>query len=276
MDGVGAGGHGGTDGIVGERRAAECGSGMSEIELVRPDWPAPSNVSAVTTTRAGGVSAGPYAWFNLGDHVGDEQQSVSENRSRLRKNLGLPADPVWLTQVHGAETVDAGATGAGARADASIATRPGVVCAVLTADCLPVFLCDRTGTRVGIAHAGWRGLAAGVIESTVAALDAPRGELMAWLGPAIGPQAFEVGAEVRVAFTDRDPGAACAFRAGRPGHWFADIYQLARRRLHASGVNAVHGGDLCTFRDSARFYSYRRDGACGRMASLIWMAPAGV
>lgn len=249
---------------------------MSEIGFIRPDWPAPANVHAITTTRAGGVSAGSYASFNLGDHVGDDPRAVSENRARLRKHLGLPADPVWLAQVHGNTAVDAAAVAAGATADASFATRRGVVCAVLTADCLPVFLCDRAGTRIGIAHAGWRGLVAGVIESTVAAMNAPRGELMAWLGPAIGPAAFEVGPEVRAAFTDRDPGASCAFQAGKAGRWFADIYQLARRRLHTLGVHAVHGGDLCTFTDAARFYSYRRDGACGRMASLIWMAPGGV
>ncbi len=249
---------------------------MSSVPVIRPDWPAPENVRAFTTTRAGGVSIGPCASFNLGDHVGDDPRAVAENRARLRKEFKLPADPVWLTQVHGNTAVEAAIVTAGVTADASFATQPGVVCAVLTADCLPVLLCDRAGTRAGIAHAGWRGLAAGVIESTVAALGEPRGELMAWLGPAIGPAAFEVGTEVRAAFTMRDPGAACAFQAGRPGHWFADIYQLARRRLHALGVHAVYGGDLCTFTDSARFYSYRRDGACGRMASLIWMASGGV
>jgi YfiH family protein len=249
---------------------------MSGMPVIRADWPAPKSVQALITTRAGGVSVGQYAALNLGDHVGDDPRAVSDSRARLRKDLGLPADPVWLTQVHGTAVVDAGAAGAGASADASFATRPGIVCAVLTADCLPVFLCDRAGTRVGIAHAGWRGLAAGVIESTVAALGAPYGELMAWLGPAIGPDAFEVGPEVRAAFVDRDAGAACAFQTGRAGHWFADIYQLARRRLHALGVHAVHGGDLCTFTDSARFYSYRRDGTCGRMASLIWMTPTGL
>lgn len=214
--------------------------------------------------------------MNLGDHVGDDPRAVAENRAKLRASLTLPSDPRWLVQVHGTAVVDAATVTVGVTADASFATRPGIVCAVLTADCLPVFLCNRMGTRIGIAHAGWRGLAAGVIESTVAALGVPRGELMAWLGPAIGPHAFEVGPEVRAAFTDPDPGAACAFRAGTPGHWFADIYQLARRRLHALGVHAVHGGDLCTVTDAARFYSFRRDGTCGRMASLIWMDPDGV
>jgi YfiH family protein len=249
---------------------------MSGVPVIRPDWPAPKNVRAFTTTRAGGVSIGPYASFNLGDHVGDDPRAVAENRARLRMKLRLPADPVWLKQVHGSVVVDAATVAAGVTADASFATKTGVVCAVLTADCLPVFLCDRAGARVGLAHAGWRGLAAGVIESTVAALGEPRGELMAWLGTAIGPAAFEVGAEVRAAFVDGDPGAACAFQAGKAGHWFADIYQLARRRLHALGVHAVYGGDLCTFTDAARFYSYRRDGACGRMASLIWIELDGV
>lgn len=248
---------------------------MSSVPVIRPDWPAPENVRALTTTRAGGVSIGPYASFNLGDHVGDDPRAVAENRARLRKEFQLPADPVWLTQVHGNVVVDAAIT-AGVTADASFATQPGVVCAVLTADCLPVLICDRAGTRVGNAHAGWRGLAAGVIESTVTALGEPRGELMVWLGPAIGPAAFEVGAEVRATFVNEDPGAACAFAAGEPDRWFADIYQLARRRLHALGVHAVHGGDLCTFTDAARFYSYRRDGACGRMASLIWIESDGV
>lgn len=249
---------------------------MNGMLVVRPNWPAPKNVHALVTTRAGGVSVGPYASLNLGDHVGDDVRAVAENRAQLRAALTLPTDPLWLAQVHGTTVVDVVAVTNGVTADASFATRPGIVCAVLTADCLPVFLCNRMGTRIGIAHAGWRGLAAGVIESTVAALGVPRGELMAWLGPAIGPNAFEVGPEVRTAFTDPDPGAACAFRAGTPGHWFADIYQLARRRLHALGVHAVHGGDLCTFTDSARFYSFRRDGTCGRMASLIWMDPDGV
>jgi YfiH family protein len=249
---------------------------MNELPVIHASWPAPANIHALVTTRAGGVSIGPYASLNLGDHVGDDPVAVAENRARLRAALALPTAPGWLVQVHGIEVVNAETSAAGARADASITTQPGIVCAVLTADCLPVFLCDRAGTRVSIAHAGWRGLAAGVIESTVAKLDAPRGELMAWLGPAIGPSAFEVGPEVRAAFVDHDAGAACAFQAGTPGHWFADIYQLARRRLHVLGVHAVHGGDHCTFNDTSRFYSYRRDGVCGRMASLIWMDPTGL
>ncbi len=249
---------------------------MSELPVIHADWPAPANIHALVTTRAGGVSTGPYASMNLGDHVGDDPAAVAENRARLSAALALPAAPCWLVQVHGTEVVKADTSAAGVRADASITTQPGIVCAVLTADCLPVFLCDRAGTRVAVAHAGWRGLAAGVIESTLENLDAPRGELMAWLGPAIGPAAFEVGTEVRDAFVNNDAGAACAFQSGTPGHWFADIYQLARRRLHASGVHAVYGGDLCTFTDSSRFYSYRRDGVCGRMASLIWMDPNGL
>lgn len=235
-----------------------------------PAWPAPANVRALVTTRAGGVSAAPWDSLNLGDHVNDDPAAVAENRRRLRTLL--PAEPVWLRQVHGTVCVDAAQANAGAEADAALARAPGAVCAVLTADCLPVLLCDEAGTVVAAAHAGWRGLAAGVIESTVRAMGLPGERLVAWLGPAIGPENFEVGDEVRAAFVARDPAAAQAFVAGTPGKWYCDIYRLARQRLAALGVRRVAGADFCTVRDGARFYSYRRDGVTGRMASLVWLA----
>jgi len=240
------------------------------MEFISPDWPAPANVRAAVTTRSGGVSVGPYASLNLGDHVGDEPVAVAENRARLVHALALPAEPGWLKQVHGTCVLDA-ALADGREADAGFATGPGVVCAVLTADCLPVLFCDRHGTHVAAAHAGWRGLAAGMLERTVEALGVPPGDVLAWLGPAIGPEAFEVGEEVRAEFLRHDARAAEAFRPSPEGRWLADLYALARLRLQRQGVTAIHGGGLCTFRDAARFYSYRRDGVTGRMASLVWL-----
>jgi YfiH family protein len=212
----------------------------------------------------------PYDSLNLGDHVGDDPAAVAENRRRLREELNLPAEPHWLSQVHGTGCCDAAAVEAGTEADALFAAEPGVVCAVLTADCLPLLLCDAAGERVAAVHAGWRGLLEGVIESSVSAM-AGKGGVMAWLGPAIGPSAFEVGAEVRSAFLEHDPVAAEAFVATGEDKWLADIYQLARQRLLACGITQVYGGDLCTLSDSERFYSYRRDGQTGRIASLIWI-----
>lgn len=249
--------------------------------ILLPDWPAPPGVRAVTTTRGGGASSGRYASFNLATHVGDEPQRVAENRAALRSRLGLPAEPTWLTQVHGTVVVNAGVdrggdlpTAPAPEADASVAHRPGAVCAVLTADCLPVLFCTRDGSRVGAAHAGWRGLAAGVLEATLAALGRPPGEVLAWLGPGIGAEVYEVGEEVREAFLAPDPGTAGAFTpSGRPGHWLADMYALARRRLGRAGLGEIYGGGLCTYRDGERFYSYRRDGVTGRIATLIWIAP---
>jgi len=237
-----------------------------------PDWPAPPAVRAVTTTRHGGVSHGPWASMNPADHVGDAAAAVAANRARLRRALVLPAEPVWLSQVHGVGVVDAASAGDRPAADAAWTAQPGVVCAVLTADCLPVLLADRAGRCVAAAHAGWRGLAAGVLEATVAQLPVPPRELLAWLGPAIGPAAFEVGADVRAAFVEQDAQAAGAFTPGADGRWFADLYRLGRQRLASCGVTAVYGGDWCTFLDSARFYSYRRDGTTGRMATLVWLA----
>jgi YfiH family protein len=244
------------------------------IDCLFPDWPAPPSVRAALTTRHGGVSAAPWDSLNLAAHVGDDPAHVAENRRRLRAHLDLPAEPFWLRQVHGCDVAQAGASDgvAPCSADASVATTPGLVCAVLTADCLPVLFCDRLGSWVAAAHAGWRGLAAGVLERTVQRAPASPGELLAWLGPAIGPQAFEVGPEVREAFVAADPGAADCFSVSPAGRWLADLYGLARRRLAACGVGWVGGGGLCTYTDSDRFFSFRRDGTTGRMASLIWLA----
>lgn len=238
-------------------------------ELIVPDWPAPPNVHALVTTRCGGISVAPYASFNLADHVGDAAAAVAENRRRLRTLL--PSEPVWLQQVHGTRCIDASDAPARSVADASFSRRPGVVCAVLTADCLPILLCDEGGTIVAAAHAGWRGLAAGIIEATVAAMGVAPARLLAWLGPAIGPQSFEVGADVRTAFLDHDPAAADAFVTRANGKWLCDLYRLATSRLGKLGVCRITGADFDTRRDAARFFSYRRDGTTGRMASLIWI-----
>ncbi len=242
------------------------------ISLLRPEWPAPNGVAACCTTRTGGVSQGPYASLNLAAHVGDDPVAVGENRRRLVEALKLPAMPRWLQQVHGCEVVEA-SDGPGCAADAVVSGRPGEVCAVLTADCLPLLLCDRDGSEVGAVHAGWRGLAAGVVEAAVGRMQAPPERLLAWLGPAIGPEAFEVGEEVRGVFLEHDRAAAQAFRRSGGGRWLADLYRLARQRLASLGVAAVYGGTHCSFSEGARFYSYRRDGVTGRMASLIWIEP---
>jgi YfiH family protein len=235
-----------------------------------PDWPAPQNVKALQTTRRGGVSTAPYDSLNLGDHVGDAPLAVVRNRMLL--GALLPSEPVWLKQVHGTTVIDVRVAGCGApEADACISRERGAVCVVMTADCLPLLLCDEEGSVVGAAHAGWRGLCDGVLERTVQAMDVPPHQLLAWLGPAIGPQAFEVGDEVRAAFIAKQAAAAAAFAAHAPGKWLADIYQLARLRLEALGVTRIHGGGLCTFRDRERFFSYRRDGATGRMGTFIWL-----
>ncbi len=242
-------------------------------DWIKPDWPAPASVRALQTVRSGGVSAGPFASLNLGEHVGDDPAAVAENRARLSRRAALLAEPHWLEQVHGTEvvTLQAGVD-APRRADASVTRESGQVCVVMTADCLPVLLCDADGGEVAAAHAGWRGLCAGVLETCLAAMHAPPTRVLAWLGPAIGPRAYEVGAEVREAFLDHDAGGVGAFvPAGQPGKYLADLYTLARRRLARAGVNGVYGGTLCTVSDPARFFSYRRDGQCGRMATLVWL-----
>lgn len=237
-----------------------------------PDWPAPTAVRAVVTTRCNGVSRAPYASLNLGWRTGDRLEHVAENRRRLRAGLNLPEEPRWLHQVHGVRAVAAEVVRRDAtRADAVWTAHEGIVCAIQTADCLPVFICDRQARRVALVHAGWRGLAAGVIEAAHTALGVPGERLMAWLGPAIGAQAFEVGDEVRRAFVARDPNHAGAFRIGRRDRWLADLYWLARYRLRCCGIEHVYGGGFCTATETWRFYSYRRDERTGRMASLIWL-----
>ena len=239
--------------------------------MIYPDWPAPANVQAVTTTRQAGVSNAPYQSLNLADHVGDDPGLVGQNRLLIQRRLQLLRQPVWLQQVHGNAIVDAALCAEHPAADAGFTTRANVVCAVLTADCLPVLFCDREGTRVAAAHAGWRGLAGGVLENCVRGLGTDPGQMLAWLGPAIGPDAFEVGEEVRQAFVEQNPLCGAAFAVGLQGRWLADLYRLARIRLQAVGVTAVYGGGCCTYSDEQRFYSYRRDGVTGRMASLIWL-----
>lgn len=267
---------------------------MIHPDWIVPDWPVPTRVRSLVSTRQGGVSAAPYASLNIGDHVGDDPLAVAANRQRLAQCL--PGQPCWLQQVHGTMVVDAAAVCRSApclEADGAFSRHPGVVCAVMTADCLPILLCDQAGSVVAAAHAGWRGLQAGILERTVAAMGVPGGQLLAYLGPAIGPLAFEVGDEVRAAFVDANPEAVAAFRSlralatapggesgeqrarrsGMPvGGWLADIYLLARQSLARLGVDSVHGSGLCTVNQASRFFSYRRDGVTGRMASLIWLA----
>jgi YfiH family protein len=249
------------------------------LDTIGPPWAARGGrglVAAATTTRRGGLSLGPCATLNLGERAGDAPDCLVANRSRVDRVLGLPREPGWLDQVHGATPVHIPASAAGTNdrptADAAWTDERGAVCAVLTADCLPVVLADRRGRCVATAHAGWRGLARGVLEATVAALPVPAHELRAWLGPAIGRDAFVVGEEVWAAFVDRDRRARIAFSAGADGRWYADLYELARQRLHGVGVAPVDGGGRCTFREATRFFSHRRDGAqTGRMATLAWL-----
>lgn len=245
---------------------------MSE-SFFTPDWPAPESVRSLVTTRRGGVSSGPYASFNLGPHTGDDPAAVAANRARLSAHL--PSSPRWLQQVHGTCVVCADEITEPVAADASFTTTPGVVCAIMVADCLPVLLADRGGRMVAAAHCGWRGLAGGIIANTVGEMSArgvAAGELIAYIGPGIGPSAFEVGADVREAFTRAAPKAAAAFKPHAPGKWLADLALLARQTLARAGVMTVRGGDHCTWSDAERFYSYRRDRETGRMAALIWLA----
>jgi len=237
-----------------------------------PDWPAPARVRAWVTEREGGASAGSYATLNLATHVGDAPERVAENRALVRAAAVLPAEPVWLDQVHGATVLDLDRDVL-APADGAVTARPGVVCAVLTADCLPVIFADRAGSRVGIAHAGWRGLLNGVLQAAVRALHIAPRELVAWLGPAIGPRAYEVGTEVRDAYVSRDAGTERAFERNARGGWQADLYTLARASLANAGVTAIYGGQFCTFDEDARFFSHRREAPCGRIATLVWLAP---
>ncbi len=238
--------------------------------LLRFDWDLPPGVHAAFTTRIGGESAAPWDSFNLAAHVGDDSAHVEANRSRLTALLALPESPFWLEQVHGTEVLNPAVRNGRCVGDASISEAVGKVCVVMVADCLPVLFASRDGRRVGAAHAGWRGLAAGVLERTVKALGVPGQELKAWLGPAISREHFEVGEEVRAAFVDVDAGAADCFERNSRGRWQADLAGLARRRLAALGVSDVSGGQWCTYADRERFFSHRRDGKGGRMAALIW------
>lgn len=239
--------------------------------FIEPDWPAPARVKALSTTRQGGVSSAPFDSLNLGHHVGDDPAAVTANRAALLDTLPPGTKIQWLEQVHGTDVIQATGADSYPKADASICRQPGIACAIMTADCLPVLLCNRAGTTVAAAHAGWRGLLNGILEATIATMGEPPGELLAWLGPAIGPNAFEVGPEVQAAFTAHAAASDSCFLASpnRDGHFLADIYSLARQRLTSAGVSAVYGGAECTLTDAPRFFSYRRDGQTGRMATLI-------
>jgi len=264
-----------------------------DIRIIEPDWPAPPGVRAAFTLRTGGVSAPPYDSLNLGSGIGDLPEAVRENRHRVSERLRLPAEPMWLEQVHGIDVVSVEGgpprsggpvrnggpvqsgeptlTGMPPKADAAVAHGPGHVCAIRVADCMPVLFAAPDGSCVGASHAGWRGLAGGVLEATIAGLGVPPSQLLAWMGPAIGPEHFEVGDDVRMAFLAKDAGSAQAFVRNARGRWQCDLYALARRRLAAAGVSDVYGGGWCTFADADRFFSYRRDRECGRMGALIWM-----
>ena len=240
------------------------------IDLVYPRWSAPAGIGACCTTRSGGVSAGPWADLNLGLHVDDHEADVLNNRARLREQLDLPAEPDWIHQTHGIDVVTL-EDEPGRDADAAITREPGRVAVVMIADCLPILLCNRSGTEVAAVHAGWRGLQAGVVGAAVRAMHSPPAELLAWIGPAISQPCFEVGDEVRAAFIGTDPATAIRFSANRPGHWLCDLAGIAEDWLGKLGVAEVSRSDECTYRDAERFYSYRRDGVTGRMASLIWI-----
>lgn len=250
---------------------------MPEATLLAPAWGRHGPVRVCSTTRRGGLGVGPQATLSLDPRDDVDTRVLAVNRQRLADRLGLPAEPVWLRQVHGTQVVDATAVAPGERpqADAAWSATPGTVCAVLSADCLPVVLAEPGGSAVAVVHAGWRGLAAGVIESAVAALPVGGGCLRAWLGPAIGPRAFEVGPEVRAAFVDTDPLMAAAFQPGPGDRWRADLYRLARHRLGSAGVTSVSGGGRCTMTEAHHFFSHRRDGpGAGRMATLAWLEHA--
>jgi polyphenol oxidase len=258
----------------------------SELTIIEPNWPAHARVRSAFTLRPGGVSLSPYDSLNVGAHVGDAADAVQQNRRRMCEHLRLPAEPAWLQQVHGMEVADLDVLESPApvmspdsavsatqpvRADAAVTRLSGRVCVIQVADCMPVLFAARDGSAVAAAHAGWRGLAGGVLEETVGKLGVPPERLLAWMGPTIGRDHFEVGDDVRTAFTSRDPEAASAFETNAGGRWQCDLYALARRRLVALGIGEVSGGGWCTYADAARFYSFRRDGQCGRMAALIWL-----
>lgn len=240
-------------------------------DWIIPDWDAPARVRAVSTTRHGGISRSPWEGLNLGLHVGDDDKSVQRNRDILVEKLGLTSQPFWLNQVHGVSVANASNVQDQVDADASFCCKTGPVCVVMTADCLPVILTDHEGSCVAAAHAGWRGLLDGVLEATIEALPADNSSIIAWMGPAIGPQAFEVGAEVYAQFTEQSPDFGRAFSRGEGDKWMMDIYEIAKQRMLNMGIHHVYGGGLCTYSDPERFFSYRRDGQTGRMATLVWL-----
>lgn len=244
----------------------------TDLNFIKPNWPAPKNVKVLQTIRAGGVSAAPFDSLNLGAHVNDDPIAVAANRQLLSDYV--PSEPVWVNQVHGVEVIDAATSSCLENADASFTTKFNVVCVTMTADCLPVLLCDKKGSVVAAVHAGWRGLCDGVIEAAVTKMQVPTSEMLVWLGPAIGPNAFEVGEDVREQFIATDADAALAFKP-HGDKWLCNMYQIARQRLHAVGVTEIYGAsvneDFCTYTDEARFFSFRRDNVTGRMASMIWL-----
>jgi len=240
------------------------------IETITPDWPAPARVKACCTTRRGGHSEAPFDSLNLGLHVGDREVDVMRNRKRLREQLALPAEPSWIKQTHSIDVVTL-ENDARRDADAAVTRAPGYVAVVMTADCLPILLCNRQGSEVAAVHAGWRGLQAGIIQATLSAMQSPRSDLLAWIGPGISQACFEVGDEVYAAFVDADSAAAACFSANRPGHWLCDLGGIAASWLSALGVSRVARSPYCSYRDAELFYSYRRETVTGRMASLIWI-----
>ena len=244
---------------------------LGKADFIIPDWPAPTNVKAIQTTRVGGYSVAPFDSFNLGSHVQDDAFTVAKNRQRLSQYL--PSEPVWLNQVHGVDVIDAANSSCVQDADASFTKNKNVVCVTMTADCLPVLLCNQQGTAVASIHAGWRSLCDGVIEATIKSMGHEPEHLIAWLGPAIGPDAFEVGDDVRQAFTTQNPAYSQYFRPGAAGKWLADLPALAAAKLQALGVNDITRSGLCTYNETDRFYSYRRDNVTGRMATMIWITP---
>jgi len=245
---------------------------IGEIQGICPDWPAPGHVHAWSTFRTGGYSQAPYDQLNLAEHVGDDKNAVIQNRQLLKQSLTLPSEPCWLEQVHGIDVIEASSVAQSNVADGSFTSIPGCVCVVMTADCLPVLLCDKQGTVIAAVHAGWRGLLQGVIPAAVEKLQIQNDQILAWLGPAIGPQSFEVGREVKEAFMDADSNNGEAFLPTTAGHFVANLYQLAELQLQRLGVKEVYGKKGCTYQDKAHYFSYRRDGMTGRMASLIWLS----
>lgn len=240
-------------------------------QWIEPNWPSPVNVKAFTTCRHRGFGATPYSSLNLATHVGDDPYAVLANRARVAEMIRVPSKPVWLQQIHGTKIVPAVRSSIGVKADASVAFAAKQVCTIMTADCLPVLFTNISGTRVAAAHAGWRGLADGILEKTAKAMAEPSNQIMAWLGPAISQPAYQVGRSVFDAFCLNDPEAELAFTADGRGKWRCDLYALARQRLLRSGVSKIYGGNYCTLYDGDKFFSHRRDGQTGRMASFIWL-----